>query len=72
VASVVALITRGQWLTRIGPVEVSEGVEDLGAENQRLKESLKNAEQTIDILRYELMESNSLMDRKPKNSEGME
>lgn len=62
-ASVVALIARRQWLIRIGPVEVSERVSDFDAENQRLEESIENAEQTIDSLRYELAISNALLDR---------
>jgi hypothetical protein len=63
VASVVALIARGQWLTRVGPVEVSERVSDLELENRLLEESLENAEQTIDVLRYKLGETNFLLGR---------
>lgn len=39
-ASVVALIARGQWLTRVGPVQVSDRLHTLEAENQRLESSL--------------------------------
>ena len=63
VISVVALIARGQWLTRIGPVHVSEQVSDIDAENQRLKESLENARETIDNLKGDLAESNYVLDQ---------
>jgi hypothetical protein len=36
VASVIALIGKGEWLTRVGPVQVSD-VSKINAENQRLK-----------------------------------
>jgi hypothetical protein len=63
VVSVVALTARRQWLVRVGPVEVSDQVLDLGLEKQRMEESLENAMQTIDSLRYELVLSDSLLDR---------
>ncbi|HET8955251.1 MAG TPA: hypothetical protein VFN18_06285 [Solirubrobacterales bacterium] len=72
VVSVVALIARGQWLTRIGPVQVSEQVSDLDAENQRLQESLENARETIDNLKQDLAESNILLDQMMRDSEGAE
>jgi hypothetical protein len=63
VVSVVALTARRQWLVRVGPVEVSDQVVDLGLEKQRTEESLENAMQTIDSLRYELVLSDLLLDR---------
>jgi hypothetical protein len=63
VASVVALVARGQWPTRIGPVQVAEQVSGLDAENQRLKESLDNARDTVDNLKSDLAESNRLLDQ---------
>ncbi|HEX5593819.1 MAG TPA: hypothetical protein VFX35_10775 [Solirubrobacterales bacterium] len=63
VASVVALMVRRQWLVRLGPVEVSERVVHLAIEGDRVEESLENAMQTIDSLRYELAMSNTLLDR---------
>jgi hypothetical protein len=63
VVSVVALVARRQWLVRIGPVEVSERVANLAIEGDRIEESLENAMQTIDSLRYELAMSNTLLDR---------
>ena len=68
VVSVVALIARRQWLTRVGPVQVSEQVSDIDAENQRLKESLENARETIDNLKQDLAESNSLLDQMMRDS----
>jgi outer membrane murein-binding lipoprotein Lpp len=49
--------------TRVGPVQVSEQVSDLDAENQRLKESLENARETIDNLKQDLAETNYLLDQ---------
>lgn len=63
VISVVALIVRRQWLTRVGPVEVSEQVSDIDAENKRLLESLENARETIDNLKQDLAASNRLLDQ---------
>jgi hypothetical protein len=72
VVSVVALIARGQWLTRVGPVEVSEQVSDIDAENKRLKESLENARETIDNLKQDLAETNYVLDRMMRDSGGAE
>jgi hypothetical protein len=63
VVSVVALAVRRQRLVRVGPVEVSERVSNLAIEGDRIEESLENAMQTIDSLRYELAVSNTLLDR---------
>ena len=57
VLSVVALVSRGQWPTRIGPVQIAEGVSDLGAENERLEVSLEDSRVTIENLRRELAAS---------------
>lgn len=46
VLSVVALITRRQWLTRVGPVEVSEHVSEVLRENAALKRTLADVQQT--------------------------
>jgi signal transduction protein with GAF and PtsI domain len=70
VASVVALIAKGQWLTRVGPVQVSEQVSDIYAENQRLKESLENAHETIDNFKSDLAQSNLLLDQMMRSSGG--
>jgi len=63
VLSVVALSARRQWLTRIGPVEVS----DLGAENQRLLRELAEAKQLVDSLRQKISTSDQMLD---ENREG--
>lgn len=70
VLSVVALIVRRQWLVKVGPVQVSEQVSDLDAENQRLKESLENARETIDNLKQDLAESNRVLDQMMRDSGG--
>jgi outer membrane murein-binding lipoprotein Lpp len=72
VLSVVALTAKRQWLVRVGPVQVSEQVSDLDAENQRLEESLENARETIDNLKQDLAESNFLLDRMMRDSGGTE
>lgn len=54
VVSVVALIARRQWLTKIGPVEVSERVADADTEVLRLERELEPAKETIDRLRQDL------------------
>ncbi|HEV2790622.1 MAG TPA: hypothetical protein VGV69_04915 [Solirubrobacterales bacterium] len=50
VLSVIALIARGQWLTRIGPVQVS----GLDTENARLEKTLQSSEERVDVLRGRL------------------
>ena len=72
VVSVVALIARRQWLTRVGPVQVSEQVSDIDAENRRLKESLENARDTIDNLKQDLAETNYVLDQMMRDSGGTE
>lgn len=59
VLSVTALIAQRRWLTRVGPVEVS----GLDAENQRLKEEMAIAEQTIEKLRSQVVYWQQLVDR---------
>jgi uncharacterized protein YlxW (UPF0749 family) len=61
VLSVVALAAKGQWLVRVGPVQVSERVSNLDAENQRLEESLECARKTIEDLERELHEMSCLL-----------
>jgi cell division protein FtsB len=70
VLSVVALVANGRWLVRIGPVQVSEQVSDIDAENQRLKDSLENARETIDNLKQDLAESNRVLDQMMRDSGG--
>lgn len=67
VASVVALIARGQWLTRVGPVHASEQVSEFKAEKRRLQRSLENAHDNIDNLTAELAEAKQLLDRAVRN-----
>ena len=54
VAVRIALIARRQWLTRVGPVEVSGEVSDLDAENRLLNEEVKEANRVIESLQQKL------------------
>lgn len=54
VASVVALISRRQWLARVGPVHVSEQVSDLVEENAGLRTDLEVTAGIINDLDEEL------------------
>jgi hypothetical protein len=69
VVSVVALTVRGQWLTRVGPVQVSEPVSEMGAEMQRLKGSLDRVDETMDSMRKTVWESSDLLNRKYRDAE---
>lgn len=51
--SVVALVARRQWLSRVGPIEV-EKVSDLDAENHRLEKELDEANRTIESLKQKM------------------
>jgi hypothetical protein len=64
VLSVVALIARRQWVTRVGPVEVSDRVSDLNQENCRLNVSLKYARQDIERLEQELAVTDHFFDER--------
>lgn len=57
VASVAALVARRQWLTRVGPLEVSARVSDLESENALLRDMLMAAQARVDELDKELVES---------------
>jgi hypothetical protein len=62
VVSVVALIARGQWLTKVGPVEVSEPASDVKTQSQRLREELAQARGSIAKLRQEIAGWKDLID----------
>lgn len=61
VASIVALIGRRQWLTKVGPVEVSEQVFDIDTENAALKNRLKREQERTAKLLAELAEADAMM-----------
>jgi uncharacterized protein YlxW (UPF0749 family) len=67
--SVVALISRRQWLTRVGPVEVSEQVSDLGAENRRLRKSLRDAKEMIRAMKRSAADTQQVIERE-RNDDG--
>jgi mannose/fructose/N-acetylgalactosamine-specific phosphotransferase system component IIC len=56
VVSVVALIAKGRWLTRVGPVQITGDVSGLEVEVERLEASLAKSFATVDNLRQELSE----------------
>jgi hypothetical protein len=61
VISVVALVTRRQWLTRVGPVEVSEQVLDIDEENAELKSRLKREREKTEGLMAELAAADAML-----------
>jgi hypothetical protein len=65
VLSAAALITRRQWLARVGPVEV-ERVEVLGADNGDLEERVKEANRTIEDLEERVAYTQQLVDRETR------
>jgi hypothetical protein len=69
VVSVVALIARGQWLTKVGPVEVSAPVAEVRTENQRLEELLAKADETVDGMRQAMGEGRDMIERISKDPE---
>jgi hypothetical protein len=62
VSSVVALVARRQWLTRVGPVEVSARVSDLEAENTVLRDALDSAEARVEDLDEGLAKTRGALD----------
>ena len=57
VVSVVALISRGQWLSRVGPFAVEDSVRTLERERDRLATELRDAVGVIGRLEGELREA---------------
>lgn len=57
VISVVGLIARRQFLTRVGPLQVSDSVARLDQEAEFLRSMLSDAQQTIDLLERRLADS---------------
>jgi hypothetical protein len=63
VISVVALVAKRQWPTRIGPVQFADQVSGLDEENEQLRKSLENARDEVYCLRLDLAGSNLLLDQ---------
>jgi hypothetical protein len=61
VISVFALVSRRQWLIRVGPVEVSEQVSAVGAENAELKRRLKHEQDRTESLLAELAAADAML-----------
>lgn len=70
VVSVIALIARGQWLTKVGPVEVSERVETVNSESRQLEGWLAQAQEEIGRLRQEIAAFEVLINVKSQKAEG--
>jgi len=67
VVSVVALTARGaKWLTRVGPVHVSD------VDNQRLLVSIEHVRGTIDNLEQDLAKSNLEIERMREAAKGVQ
>lgn len=71
VVSVVALIRQERWLTRVGPVQVSERVSNLKTENQRLQEELDKADETIGGMRQATREVKAMLNQICQDLEGV-
>jgi hypothetical protein len=54
VLSVAALTVQRRWLVRVGPLEVSDRVSALDAENRRLEKEVEAAKRAIDALEQRL------------------
>lgn len=63
VLSVVALIVRRQWLTRVGPVEVTDQSSHLEAQIRMYEEELEAAYRVIDVLEGVVASTHQLVDR---------
>ena len=72
VSSVVALTARGQWLTRVGPVQVAEQVSDMDAERQEFAKALERTDEIIDNLKQDLARTDDIIDRMERGTEGAE
>lgn len=64
VLSIVALIARRQWLTRVGPVEVSDRVSEFKEENQHLRERVDRQQGLIEGLKRQAVHTHQLLNRK--------
>lgn len=67
-ASVVALMKRGRWLTRIGPVHVSDEVVKLDG-NWQENELSARMEEYVEVLRRDLAESDDLIQQATRDQE---
>jgi hypothetical protein len=65
--SVVALIARRQWLTRVGPVEVSDRMSELAAEKRRLGERMDIADRAIEGLQESVAHTHRLINQEQTN-----
>ena len=54
VVSVVALVSRGQWISGVGPIRVSDSVRTVEQERNRLRSALKEAVDKVETLEDQL------------------
>ena len=57
VVSVVALVSRGQWISGVGPIRVSDSVRTLEQERDRLHAALNDAVDKVETLENQLYEA---------------
>ncbi|MDQ6727819.1 MAG: hypothetical protein M3066_16890 [Actinomycetota bacterium] len=62
VVSVVALISRGQWLSSVGPFKVSDSVQALERQNDQLTRALDDAIATIETLEAQVEDTKSALE----------
>jgi hypothetical protein len=67
-ASVVALMKRGRWLSRIGPVHVSDEVVELDG-NWQENELSARMEEYVEVLRRDLAETGDLIQQAARDQE---
>lgn len=72
VASVVALIARGRWLTRVGPVEVSDEVSELSLGSWQRNDLSATMEECVDALKQELAQSDRLVQQVRRDQEELD
>ena len=70
VVSVVALISQRQWLTKVGPVQVSERVTTVGVVSQRLRGVLAQSDGEMDKLRQEIAVIDKLLNGRSSDAKG--
>jgi len=69
ILSIIARISRGQWLNRAGPFQVQDSVQKLTSESQTLQANLRTAEATIQELQVRLATTAAQRDQARKNAD---
>lgn len=63
VTSIVARVSRGQWVKQLGPVSTDAPVQQVADDRRQLQEELAEANQTVDDLTRRVAESDATVDR---------